>query len=280
MSLVRAFTTRRNKPEMQISTPMYIGRAASQRGGKPVLRAQISSPVALVSTSNVLLNNAHSIAGTSPIELRSVSSGSSISSGSADDSDASTANGSIHSRDTVTDASSIDESPIQAEPNHLSCYFKPAVNTQSVSPELSPSLSAHQSLDTPRIPQRVPSHSKKAHETLHRKNSVRRLLSPPPTAREAIRDVARSSTELFSPTKSAFVEAPKESPFGRELAQLDAVAEEFGHVVRDAEADADMVLMRSRGLAHFAASDYLSEIQSLIYDTFTDTPSSEFGGWI
>ncbi|KAK5116270.1 hypothetical protein LTR85_009242 [Meristemomyces frigidus] len=280
MSLVRAFTTRRKKPEMQISTPMSLGRAASQRGGKPVLRAQISSPLALVSTSNVLLNNAHSIAGTSPIEVRSVSSGSSINSGTADDSDASTANGSIHSRDTVTDASSIDESPIQAEPNHLSCYFKPALDAQSKSPNLSPSSSARPSLDTPRIPQRGPSHSKKAHEHIHRKNSVRRMLSPPPSAREAIRDVVRSSTEIFSPTRSAFVEAPKESPFGNELAQLDAVAEEFGHVVRDAETDADMVCMQSRGLAHFAASDYLSEIQSLIYDTFAESSSPEFGGWI
>ena len=95
------------------------------------------------------------------------------------------------------------------------------------------------------------------------------MLSPPP-----LRDheVARSSTEIFSQTRTAFVEAPKESPnpFGKELEQLDRVAEEFGQVVRTAEADADAVYMESHGLAHFAASDYMSEIQGLIHDMFAD----------
>lgn len=280
MSLARAFTTRRAKPEMQISAPMYIGRAASQRGGKPVNRMQISSPVALISTSNALLNNAEDIAGTSPIEIRSVSSGSSITSNSGEESDAST--DSFHSCDTVTDASSVDESPLRTEPepNHLSCYFKPAVDTQVNSPSQSPMHSASSSLDTPDVPQRVPSHSKKAHEHLHRKRSVQRMLSPPPSARKAAHDFARNSTEMFSASTTSFVEAPKESPFGRELAQLDEVAEEFGHVVRDAEAEADMACMQSRDLAHFAASDYLSEIQSLIYDTFEEEPACGHGGWI
>jgi len=275
MSLARAFTTRRHKPEMQISTPMYIGRAASQRGGKPVLRSQISSPVALVSTSNVLLNNAQTIAGCAPIEVRSISSGSSIMSSTADDSDASSGH---HSHGTITDASSIDESPI--EPNHLSCYFKPAVDTESKSANQSPSSSARPSLDTPRLPQRVPSHSKRAHENIHRKRSIQRMMSPPPSsAREANREMVRSSTDMFSPNKATFVEAPKESPFGRELAQLDEVAEEFGHVVRDAEADADLSVMKSRGLAYYDASDYLKEIQSLIYDTFAPE-QQDFAGWI
>jgi hypothetical protein len=279
MSLSRAFTTRRNKPEMHISSPTQLGRAATQRAGKPVSRTQISSPMALLSTSNVLLNNAQSIAGTAPIEIRHVSSGSSTSSSSGEDSDAGT--GSIHSHETVTDASSVDESPVQPEPNHLSCYFKPNVDTQNrASSSHSPGSSARPSLDTPVLPQRVPSHSKRAHESVHRKRSVQRMLSPAATARDLIRDSARSSAEIFSPTKSAFVEAPKESPFGRELAQLDEVAEEFGNVVRDAEADADMKVIRQRDLAQFAASDYLAEIQSLIYATFEDEPAQDLGGWI
>jgi len=275
MSLVRAFTTRRNKPEMHITAPMYIGRAASQRGGKPVNRAKISSPIALLSTSNVLLNDAENIAGTSPIEIRSVSSGSSIGSSSGEDSD-----GSIHSRETAsTDASSVDESPVhtEPEPNHLSCYFKPSVDTQSKSPSQSSSTSTHSSFDAPQLPQRVPSHSKKAHERVHRQASIRRMLSPPPSRGE---DAARSSTALLSPTTNSFVEAPKNGPFGQELAQLDAVAEEFGHVVRDAETEADIASMQSHGLAYFAASDYLSEIQSMIYETFVDEPARDFGGWI
>lgn len=260
---------------------MHIGRAASHRNGRPVIRAQISSPVALVSTSNVLLNNAQHIAGTAPIEIRTASGASSVASSSGDDSDAST--GSIHSRETVTDASSVDESPLRTdpEPNHLSCYFKPNVDTQTKSPSRSPSLSARASLDKPSIPQRVPSHSKKAHENLHRKRSVQRMLSPASTAGEAFRETGRNSHDMFSShAASAFVEAPKEGPFGRELAQLDEVAEEFGHVVRDAEAEADMKVINKYGLAQFGASDYLNEIQSLIYDTFMDEPTQDFGGWI
>ena len=277
--LARAFTTRRKKTEAQITTSPFFGRAASQRVGRPVTRAQISSPVALLSTSNVLLNNAECIAGTSPIEYHNSSSASSITSGSANDSGASTSNGSIHSTDTATDASSIDESPISSEPkpNHLSCYFNPAVDTQNGSPcqSPSPSSSARTSFDTPRIPQRAASHSKKAHEGLHRKNSVKRMLLPPPG-----RDVIRSSLELFGNSNSSFVEAPIESPFGREIAQLDAVAEEFGQVISDAEAEADATAMKSSDLMHFAASDYLSEIQSLICDMFENEPAEGFGGWI
>ena len=275
--LSRAFTTRRNKkPEMQISTPSFLGRAASQRIGRSVSRAQISSPVALLSTSNVLLNNAQSIMGTAPIEYVNASSASSISSGSAEDSGASTSNGSIHSTETGTDASSIDESPIEPKHNHLSCYFNPGVDTQSIAPSLSPRSSKRQLLDTPSIPQRASSHSKKAHEGLHRKNSIKRMLSPPPA-----RNPARSSTDLISATTTSFVEAPTDSPFGRELAQLDAVAEEFGQVVNNAEVDADEVAMKSFDLAAFGASDYLFEIQSLIHEMLEESePIPAFGGWI
>ena len=246
MSLVRALTTRRAKPE-GFANVQHIGRAASQRAGKPVHRSQISSPVALVSSSNPLSYEAPDIVGTKPIEFRKVSSESSAaSSHSADDSDASTL--SINSN---TDASSIEgSSPItpEPEPNHLSCYFKTS----------SADSSARTSLDAPVIPQRVPSHSKKAHERLHRKRSVQRLMSPPTSI-----VLRRESTDMFRA-----VEAPKENPFTGELAQLDEVAEEFSHAVRDAEADADATYMVMNDLAHFGASDYLAEIHSLIYETF------------
>ena len=273
MDLARAFTTRHKKqPEMHITSPMYIGRAASQRAGRPVVRSKISAPLALVSTSNVQLNNAQHIAGASPIEIRTASSGSSVNSIGEHDSDVSSNH---HSTGTVTDASSIDESPIEptAGDNHLSCYFKPAVDTQANSPVTSPTSATFSSCDTPKLPQRVPSHSKKAHETLHRKNSVRRILSPPASARE----MSRSSIEMFN--TSSIIEAPKENPFGSELAQLDEVAEEFGQVVHDAETAADISAMKSCGLARYGASDYLSEIHDLIYSAFEE-PASDFAGWI
>ncbi|KAK0353411.1 hypothetical protein LTR02_013387 [Friedmanniomyces endolithicus] len=278
MSLVRAFTLRhKRQPEMQISAPTFLGRAASQRGGKPVLRAHISSPVALLSTSNMLLNNAQDIVGTSPIDIHDISpisSSSSMTSSSPVDSDASSGH---HSAGSITDASSIDESPIscQPEPNHLSCYFQPAVDTDSRPPSQPTSPSGSLSFDAPRLPRRVPSHSKKAHEKVHRTRSIQRMMSPPPsTAYEAC-----ESHDAFTLTKASFIEAPKESPFGAELAQLDEVAEEFGHVVRDAEDEADFAVMKSTGFACLSASDYLSEIQDLIYDTFGE-PASHSAGWI
>ena len=69
---------------------------------------------------------------------------------------------------------------------------------------------------------------------------------------------------------SASVEAPRENPFGKELEQLDEIAEEFGQTVRNAEHDADAAYMRSRNLGAFAASDYLNEIHGLIVETFQE----------
>jgi hypothetical protein len=132
MSLVRAFTTRGKKTEASVR-PM--GRAASHRNGKPVVRAQISSPVALVSTTNMLSYSAPDINGSNHRDFSS----STASSTSGEESDAST--NSIHSNDTNTDMSSIDESSCPS-PNHLSSYFKPAVDTSFNSPNQSPRLSA------------------------------------------------------------------------------------------------------------------------------------------
>ena len=290
MSFSRAFSTRRNKPEMEISLPMFIGRAASQRGGRPVVRTQISSPVALVSTSNQHIHNAHNISGAAPIEVRHVSSGSTSSSG--EDSDA--GNSSIHSHDThLTDASSVDNSPISPEPeyNHLTSYFKPGVDTihsRSTSTITSPTTS---NFSTPRLPARAPSHSKRAHEGVHRKRSIQRMLSPPPSRGSTTDNALRSSTEIFalpystltshppSAPSSIPVEAPRESnPFGKELAQLDAVAEEFGVVVRSAERDADEVFMEAHGLARFSASEYRGDIWELQRQMFEedDVPEFEF----
>jgi hypothetical protein len=51
-------------------------------------------------------------------------------------------------------------------------------------------------------------------------------------------------------------------PFGRELEQLDKIAEEFGGF-RDAEREEDMDVMKRLGLRKFRAEDYIVEIQPL-----------------
>jgi hypothetical protein len=258
MSLARAFTLRGKKSEVNI-TPNAMGRAASHRNGKPVNRAQISSPVALVSTTNMLSYSAPSVASAQSANCRVFSAASTASSTSGEESDAST--NSIHSNDTHTDMSSVDESPICAAPNHLSSYFQPAVDTTNNSPIHSPSMSTSATFEAPSLPQRAASHSKHAHESLSRKRSVQRMQSPPTSA--------RASSE-FTPSLGASVEAPRDNPFGKELEQLDEIAEEFGQTVRNAEYDADTAYMRSHNLGVYAASDYLNEIHGLIAETFQE----------
>lgn len=273
MAFFRAQSNRRKvAAEPEISEPIYLGRAASLRGGRPVVRSKISGPTALLSTSNAQIHHAHAISGSAPIEIRHVSSGS--SSDSNHDSD--TSGGSVHSYET--DATSVDNSPVSPdpEPNHLSSYFKPRVDTHSRTASMS--SSTRPSFDAPRVPQRAASHSKRAHEGVHRKRSIQRMLSPPPSRSSD----TRSSTEIIgitSPLKSSFVEAPKDnSPFASELAQVDELAEELGQVVKSAERDADTVYMENRGLAAYSANDYMWEIQGLIHDMFKDDqPAFDFG---
>jgi hypothetical protein len=123
----------------------------------------------------------------------------------------------------------------------------------------SPSMSTSATFEAPILPQRAASHSKQAHESLSRKRSVQRMQSPPTSA--------RASSE-FTPSLGASVEAPRDNPFGKELEQLDEIAEEFGQTVRNAEYDADTAYMRSHNLGVYAASDYLNEIHGMIAETF------------
>jgi hypothetical protein len=66
----------------------------------------------------------------------------------------------------------------------------------------------------------------------------------------------------------ATIEEEEAHPFGRELEQLSEVVEEFNGVVRDAEKDADLAVIRERNLAMFCAADYLAEIQPLCSSRF------------
>ncbi|KAK5012011.1 hypothetical protein LTR60_004604 [Cryomyces antarcticus] len=256
MSLMRAFTTRRQRPT--ISPPSLIGRAASQRN-------------ALLSTTNMLSYNAPDIAGA--VLPSSASSSSESFHSCAEDSDASTAN-SIHSNDTITDASSVDSSPTSPEPNHLSCYFKPSIQTGlSRSSSTLSTRSKSQSIDAPILPQRALTHTKKNHERLARKRSQQHM-APPSSL--TTREGGRASADLFRS------DIDQSHPFGKELEQLNEVAEEFGGVCRDvAEEDEDIMIMAAHGLMKYGATDYMSEIEDLFTATFVDDDSaSGNAGWI
>lgn len=75
-------------------------------------------------------------------------------------------------------------------------------------------------------------------------------------------------------------------PFGKELEQLDEIAEEFGGAVRDAEREADINVMRQKRLAKFSAAEYMLDIQPF-FDRFLSTtksanrpPRKPAEGWI
>ena len=86
----------------------------------------------------------------------------------------------------------------------------------------------------------------------------------------------RSSLDMF--TGSILEE--ETHPFGRELEQLNEVVEEFGGVVRDAEAEADFSAMRAKNLAAFCASDYLAEIRPLFSYRFGTPNQAAPMAWI
>jgi hypothetical protein len=74
-------------------------------------------------------------------------------------------------------------------------------------------------------------------------------------------------------------------PFGKELEQLDEVAEEFGGAIRDAEREQDEIVMSQRKLQKFSAADYLSDLQPIFSRFFapllTSRPMSKCPeGWL
>ncbi|KAF2118462.1 hypothetical protein BDV96DRAFT_611169 [Lophiotrema nucula] len=263
MSIARGLTKRIKRTDVPNSTPK---RSQSMKNpGLQIDRSKISSPVALISTTNMLSYNAPDIA-----TLRHASGSSTSSTHSADDSDHSATSGrsrsSSHaSRDTLTDASSVESSPTSPAPNHLSGYFP---GTKALRKSSSSGNLQHRKSETiapvPAIPERALSHSKRAHERLAQKRSLQTMSS-----RGSIRSSQSSSREhrtSFDMFKGTIEE--ESHPFGKELEQLNEVAEEFGGVVRDAEMEADMSAIREKGLATFCAADYLAEIRPLFSSRF------------
>lgn len=277
MSLARAVTRRIKRSEVPSSPP-----ARSQSVKNPTTqidRNKISLPVALVSTTNMLSYNAPDIAN-----MRNVSSSTASTHSSADDSDhsASTSRSrasTVGSRDTtLTDASSVDSSPVSPAPNHLSGYFS---STGKQLRKSASTTSLHQVKEEPvesipAIPQRALSHSKRAHEKLAAKRSLQNMSSRGSMGSVRHSREQRSSVDMFSAT----IAEEQVHPFGRELEQLNEIVEEFGGVVRDAETEADLAVMRSKNLAAFCASEYLSEIRPLFSARFGFPQQAPPMAWI
>jgi hypothetical protein len=265
---------------------------------------KISGPVQLLSTTNMLTYNAPDIAIVQAQRKASssVSSGTSSRSSTDGHSDAS----SISNRSTATDASSIASNSPTSSPqtDKKGSYFEttPAAKGASI---LRKSMSTIEMRDTrrsntadapplpygvdsPAIPQRHPSHSKKAHSDLAKKRSIQGL--PPLNRSTSIasidssrisqdREVRRASIDFFNGRANDSTSTPvfQPHPFGKELEQLDEVAEEFSGAINDAECAADRSAMKERGLVRFCADDYINEIEPLFAGFFGHGLSNRLG---
>lgn len=208
-----------------------------------IKRDMISLPTELISTTNVQ-------ALTAP-DIRSVSassSGSSVS--SSNDSDFSTIDRSFLSQ-TNTDDSSVDGSSPATPITPAMESSRPFFDAKNPIP--SPVVITSESIPAvPAVPQRAPSHSKNVHVRLSHKKSTQRM-SPPPTNLD--KPAIRSTAKIFS------ISLNPSHPFGKELAKVNEVAEEFG--VASTLMDEEEQEILSKGLYKFSVEDYINEIVGL-----------------
>jgi len=252
-TLTRAFTKRNKRPE--VSAPMpYRGEGHVRFNSGSIKRSNISGPVQLISTTNMLAYNAP--------DIHSSNSSSASSLRSGDDFDAVSPH-SYSSSITTPDVSPHESYPVDANPTS---YFPQRTATLTSHPRSSTTSSS--SNDAPMVPQRALSHTKRSHQELARKRSQHRM-SPPPLAAPRSNPINRASQDAF---------IPETHPFSKELEQVNEVAEEFGatHVM-----DEEELLLHRKGLKKFTVHDYLTEIEDLYGSIFDDRlgPISA-GAWL
>ncbi|CAD6564378.1 MAG: hypothetical protein ASARMPREDX12_002641 [Alectoria sarmentosa] len=241
MELARALTSR--KRNVSDSSRFEPKRAASMRRAGTIKRSAISAPLQLLSTTNVLAFNAPNIYGSSDNESE----------------------GSMTFSNSTRATTPENDSPSPVEPNHLSSYFANA--NRSVSRRSKDSSEC----DSPAIPQRMPSHTKKSHQLAARKRSIQQSVQPPVEIHSPA--AARNSIEMFSHKPDA------DHPFGAELTKVNELAEEIGAkdvLVLDEE---EQYLM-SHGFCKFGAEDYLDEIMGLFGCTYNNPFSKDCPVWI
>lgn len=223
-----------------------------------IKRDKISLPTELLSTTNMHALNAP--------DIRSVSASSSKSSlRSTEGSEFSHIDRSfLESPMTTPDTSSIESSPTAPEHIRQGSFFEQKTRERSVSSSgtsrSTKSTSSILSAEVPSIPQRALSHSKHAHQELARKRSISRL-SPPPSSLPSANSV-RDSAAFFNGSMDS------SHPFGKELAQVAEVAEEFGAVSSVLEKEEELLV--SKGLLKFSVDDYINEIQGLYGGVYED----------
>lgn len=249
MSLARAFTKRSKRPE--VSAPMAYRDGQIKFSSGTIKRGKISGPVELLSTTNMLAYNAP--------DLNSAVSSSSSSSSlrSPDDSElAFSPQSNFGSPVTTPDQSPQEVSPI--EPNSPASYFPKRSATVANSRS---SGSTTSSTEAPMVPRRALSHTKRSHQALARQRSLSRLEPPPLSA-------ARTTGSNRDSPPDASLQPPEAHPFGKELEQVNEVAEEFGGTTRGVDEEENLLF--HKGLKKFTADDYLIEVNNVYGSIFDD----------
>jgi len=278
MSLARAFTMRAGKRE-NASTPPPIRTGSVKAPSKVLDRSLISPPVALLSTTNMLSYNAPDISTMKILRKASSSISSGSSGNSGDDSDVSSTRN--QSRDTYnTDTSSVENSPTASPtPQDSTTYFQSKSQSSTARRSTSTGdLRAESASTSPRIPERAPSHSKKAHELLAKKRSLQHISA------HSLHSATGAPTREHRTSIERLAEHGHHHPFGRELEQLAEVAEEVNGGARGADCDADAAAMKARNLAKWTADDYIAELAPLFARCFGGrvavVVAGDAAGWI
>ncbi|KAI9808935.1 MAG: hypothetical protein M1826_004008 [Phylliscum demangeonii] len=289
MVLARAFTSRRAVPRPEISSPTAITtpcmpaiphRSASVRigpGAKPIMRSQISAPMQLLSTSNMLSYNAPDIAGATASRVpngaagaaaafgRSTTSLSSAASSSSRDGDGDGSSDDDRAgRSPSSPATSLEPSPMTSPEVRNTAIFFHASADQPPSSTHAPVISLPLKLP---IPHRAASHTKASHHALARHRSRHHHVAPPVAIPAAVAPAAVAPRHEQHQQQ----QQQPQHPFGAELQQVDEVAEELGLKPSMAEVvEAEALFLRQRGLLKFSVQDYLAEIQGLFGGVFED----------
>ncbi|EGE01747.1 hypothetical protein TEQG_00792 [Trichophyton equinum CBS 127.97] len=278
-SLGRAFTKRQKRPE--VSAPMPFREGQPRFAAGTIKRSKISAPVELLSTTNLLAYTApdiqkhgnpwtqsqepasylathhptptlkpptfHIIFFLFPISRR------------------------VRRHTTITSPSlpgSTETSPILRDNGHqnLTGYF----DQQKDGPPKAPQTSLEQSAPPPSVPTRALSHTKKSHQELSRQRSnssnasagrrtpsLSNTSSPNPTSLSSAH-AAHSAAAASSRSHAQDVHA---HPFGKELEQVNEVAEEFsaGQLFRDE----DEKILAAKGLVKVDVVEYLEEVKGV-----------------
>lgn len=237
-----------------------------------IKKSKISLPTELISTTNLLAYTAPDLPSHAkkPSSKSASSSTASFRSG-GDDSDMNTSTRGSSTPATSPDTMSLDVSPISPESTQHTTYFDTIKRSNTThSSTLSRSSTSSSANITPAVPQRALSHTKKSHQELARQRS-RSKMAPPSTS---ISNMHASRMNQEQENRRQLDMNPH--PFGKELEQVNEVAEEFGAMMGDDEERA----LLSKGFFKFSTEDYLLEIQDLHDSIFGSKPRPALKAWI